>query len=70
MENGFNSRRLHQKKIAPCYPRGFSLSSFQLNTLSQRVIQLLVFYWSNFGSFANKVADTIIKAAAVNKDAV
>jgi hypothetical protein len=34
------------------------------------VIQLLVFYWSNFGSFANKVADTTIKAAAVNKDAV
>ena len=50
--------------------RGFSFKSFQLSTLSHTVIQLLVFYWSNFGSLANKVADTTIKAAAVNKDAV
>ena len=27
-------------------------------------------YCLNFGSFANNAADTIIKAAAVNKDAV
>ena len=28
------------------------------------------YYFSNLGSLANKAADTIIKAVAVNKDAV
>jgi hypothetical protein len=46
------------------------LSSFKLNALRHTVTQLLVSYCSNFGSFANKAADTTIKAAAVTKDAV
>ena len=49
---------------------GSALLAESVATSTGGLLEPAGYYFSNLGSLANKAADTIIKAVAVNKDAV